>query len=188
MIDESILIGRYKKDIRVIVYRYLHSFQFGNKDSFHDDLFSEAYIAFILACRSFGLQSYELSLQQRTLCKLRIESALRVFIWKLHHMGGYNTQKLDRSRCLTETDIAADSGINMEELAGCRDDDYSRMHVADFLATLDDISRQIILRAMQGYDYRAIGSIVGMKCQSVDKRMQKIRDHYNRYISGESAA
>lgn len=189
MINETILLQKYDKDIRRIVNRYLYSTQLSSKCSFYEDLISEAILAFLVMCRSFDLQSYNLSNLQRTMCKNKIESTLRVYIWKMFNMGGYNNKAIDLSRSITISDILRNQDLNIDDVApNTYLDDFSKINVFDFLKTLTKIDVDLLWRILNGENAEEVSRQWNLCPSSIKRRLYRIRKKYINYEKTASAA
>lgn len=179
MVNETQLLQKYNKDIRRIVNSYLSSMYFPNSNSFYEDLISEATLAFLEACRSFHLDSPNLSDLQRTMCKNKILSALRVYIWKMHNMGGYNNRKIDLSRSVTFSDVLANRDQSIDDLiTSTHQDDYSTLEVADFLNQLPPNYKNMLTLLMEGFGMRQIENTLSVSHQMFSKRLKNVRKKY----------
>lgn len=189
MINETILLQRYDKDIRRIVNRYLYSTQFSTNCSFYEDLISEAFIAFLTMCRTFDLQSYDLTDLQRAMCKKKIESALRVYIWKMFNMGGYNNKRIDLSRSTTISDIIGDTDLSIDDVVpNTYRDDFSNAETSEFVKALKVIDAQLITLIDKGYSLRDVCRIWKKDIRAVVERLERIRKKYINYEKAASAA
>lgn len=189
MINETTLLQRYDKDIRRIVNRYLYSTQFSSNCSFYEDLISEAFVSFLIMCRTFDLQSYELTDLQRAMCKKKIESTLRVYIWKMFNMGGYNNRKIDLSRSTTISDVIGDTGLDLDEAApNTYLEDFSIPHVDDFMKILNKFDIRLLFSLISGKNIEEIAPSWGVNQSSMRRRLYKIRKKYINYENAASAA
>ena len=189
MINETILLQRYDKDIRRIVNRYLYSTQFSSNCSFYEDLISEAFVSFLIMCRTFDLQSYELTDLQRAMCKKKIESALRVYIWKMFNMGGYNNKRIDLSRSTTISDILGDTDLSIDDIVpNVYQDDFSMSVVRDFLKSLAKFDIGFLLKLISGDSPEQIGKSIGINPKTLREHLYRIRKKYINYEKAASAA
>lgn len=189
MVNETLLIQKYDKDVRRIVNSYLYSTHFSSKCSFYEDLISEAFLAFLSMCRAFDLQDAELSDLQRAMCKKKIESALRVYIWKMFNMGGYNNRKIDLSRSVTISDILGDTDLGIDDVApNTYQDDFSTCEMWDFVNSLTTKNKKLLFAIMQGYELRQIGKFWKQSHNSLSQRLAVIRKKYTNYLKTATAA
>lgn len=189
MINETILIQRYDKDIRRIVNRYLYSTQFSSNCSFYEDLISEAFIAFLIMCRTFDLQSYELTNLQRTMCKNKIESTLRVYIWKMFNMGGYNNRKIDLSRSTNISDVLGDTDLSIDDIVpNAYQDDFSDPETSEFMKSLKTVDTKLIVLLDSGYSIRDVCRMWKKDISTLVERVGRIRKKYINYEKAASAA
>lgn len=189
MVNETILLQKYDKDVRRIVNSYIYSSQFSLNCSFYEDLINEAFLAFLCMCRNFDLESYELTDLQRAMCKKKIESTLRVYIWKMYNMGGYNNRRIDLSRSVTISDVIGDTDYHIDDLApNTYDDDFSLIESKDFIDTLHHKNKSLLYLMMEGFELRQIGKLWGQSHASLSQRLNGIRKKYINYIEAASAA
>ena len=189
MVNESILLQKYDKDVRRIVNSYFYSLHFSTHCSFYEDLINEAFLAFLCMCRSFDLESYELTDLQRAMCKKKIESTLRVYIWKMYNMGGYNNRKIDLSRSTTISDVLGDTDLSIDEIVpNTYQDDFSYSEVKDFFNTLSSKNKNLLVALMKGYEMAQIGRMWGAATQTIWERRERIRQKYINYMKSATAA
>lgn len=189
MVNETLLIQKYDKDVRRIVNSYLYSTQFSSKCSFYEDLINEAFLAFLSMCRAFDLQDAELSDLQRAMCKKKIESVLRVYIWKMFNMGGYNNRKIDLSRSVTVSDVLGDTDLGIDDVVpNTYQDDFSACEIQDFWDSLTVSNKKFLYAIIQGYEVRQIAKKWGIAHQSLCERLFRIRKKYTNYLKNAIAA
>lgn len=189
MVNESVLLQKYDKDVRRIVNSYFYSLRFSTHCSFYEDLINEAFLAFLCMCRSFDLESYELTDLQRAMCKKKIESTLRVYVWKMFNMGGYNNQKIDLSRSTTISDVVGDTDLSIEEVVpNTYQDDFSRPEISDFFKQLKSTDFQLIQLLAQGYSMREVCSMWKRDIRALFERVERIRKKYTNYMKSATAA
>lgn len=189
MVNETLLIQKYDKDVRRIVNSYLYSTQFSSKCSFYEDLINEAFLAFLSMCRAFDLQDAELSDLQRAMCKKKIESVLRVYIWKMFNMGGYNNRKIDLSRSVTISDVLGDTDLGIDDVVpNTYQDDFSSPEVACFMCQLNKIDVGLVNLLDQGYTLRDVCRIWKRDISTLSQRINKIRKKYTNYLKNAIAA
>lgn len=180
MVNETALIQKYDKDIRRIVNRYLAKLQYSTKYySYYDDLISEAQIVFLVACREFNLENDTLTLLQRAMIKKKIESALRVFVWKMHNMGGYNNRTMILDRCITISDVLVGTGLDLDEVVPLPyDEDFTPIETNDFIKSLERFDQKILRLVMDGEPVENIGRILNRNKKTIFQRLEKIRNLY----------
>ena len=189
MIDETRLLQMYDRDIRIIVNRYLYLTQFSTNCSYYEDLISEARLAFLVMCRGFELQDYQLTDLQRAMIKNKIESVLRVYIWKVFNMGGYNNRKIDLSRSVTISDILRDGDLTIDDVVpNTYQEDFSKIESEDFLKSLSKKSSSLLILMMQGKNLREIGTRWKENHSSLSRRIQRIQQKYLAYAKAASIA
>lgn len=189
MVNESVLLQKYDKDVRRIVNRYFYSLHFSTHCSFYEDLINEAFLAFLCMCRSFDLESYELTDLQRAMCKKKIESTLRVYVWKMFNMGGYNNRKIDLSRSTTISDVLGDTDLHIDDIVpNTYQEDFSSTEATEFMASLSQKNRSLLYSIMNGLELRQIGKIWGQSHNSLSQRLEKIRQKYINYMKSATAA
>lgn len=189
MVNESILLQKYDKDVRRIVNSYFYSLRFSTHCSFYEDLINEAFLAFLCMCRSFDLESYELTDLQRAMCKKKIESTLRVYVWKMFNMGGYNNRKIDLSRSTTISDVLGDTDLSIDEvIPNTYQDDFTRVHVSDFLKTLTTFDINLLLKLIQGYCPEQVGVLWELNPKTLREHLYKMRKKYTNYMKSATAA
>lgn len=191
VIDETMLLKKYDRDIRKIVSQYIGRSQLYPKSIYalRDDLMSEAQLAFLTKTRSFQLDDDELDPLQRAMCKNAIESALRVYLWKQFNMGGYTNRRIDFTRSITISDLMGDSGMEIDDVVeSSYDIDDTPMNVFDFVRRLDSIGKTLLGALMLGYNYKEIGLVMHLSPQAVRIRHKKIQEKYKAYEARISAA
>lgn len=188
MINETKLLQKYNKDIRIIVNRYLYSLQFSTNCSYYDDLISEATLAFLIACRSFDLKDDNLTNLQRAFCKHKIESVLRVYIWKMHNMGGYNNRSIDPARNITISDVVADTDLEIDDFAhALYCEDFSYPYVESFISKLDPKESQVLRYLMSGFTMVDISRMWSRNEKVIRRKVQSIRRKFNQFYSANAA-
>lgn len=189
MINETLLLQKYDRDIRIIVNHYLISTQFSLSCSFYEDLISEATIAFLLMCRKFDLQDYRLTDLQRAMIKNKIESVLRVYIWKMFNMGGYNNRKIDLSRSVTISDILRDTDLTIDDVApNTYQEDFSNIYTEEFLHSLSSFDTELVRYLVLGYSLNQFGKLANKDIKTVFWHIERIRKKYIAYAKSASAA
>ena len=189
LINETLLLQKYDKDVRRIVNHYLYSTQFSTSCSFYEDLINEAFIAFLCMCRSFNLESYAITDLQRAMCKKKIESTLRVYIWKLFNMGGYNNKKIDLSRSVTISDILGDTDFTIDDVVpNIYQEDFSAPDTRSFFDMLKTQDIQLLNLLDKGYSFREICGLMKRDISTLVERANRIRQKYINYEKSASAA
>ena len=184
MVNETALLQKYDKDIRIIVNRYLFSVQFSTNCSFYEDLINEAFLAFLITCRSFDLDGLELTDLQRTMCKNKIESTLRVYIWKMYNMGGYNNHKIDLSRSVTISDVLGDTDLDIDDvIPNTYQEDFTFSIVEDFLSILSDREKSALKLILSGYTLSDIGNVWNRNEKVVRRKIKSIQAKYNDFAA-----
>lgn len=178
-IDENVLLAKYRKFILKQVSRYCVSLQIATSSQYYDDLFSEASIAFLLCCRTFSLESYALNAYQHAIVKNKIRSTLRVAVWKMFNMGGYNNRKIDYDRNIVISDILSDDYDSIDDMITDEfDTDFTSIEVNDFLNVLSQKDKDLIIKLMQGYSPVEISNMWGNDHRVVNQRLKKIQRLY----------
>lgn len=176
-IDEEQLLIRHAGFINREVRRYCILASV-NTTVHMDDLKSEATMAFLLCCRSFPLQSMELTPLEYSMCMNKMRSAMRVCYWKIMNMGGDNNKAIDLNRSITFTDICSVYSDGEEEsdidtvLGLGEEDDFSSVFVTDFLDTLPPIDRIILRMRMERESLGEISDAVHMKKPNIVKHLK----------------
>ena len=181
-IDENILIKKYERFLKGEVAKYCVSMQLPTQNIHFQDLLSEASIAFLLVCRSFNLDSYDLNAYQYVVVKNKIRSTLRVAMWKIFNMGGYNNRKIDYERNIVVSDILSNESDSIDDAVYCEfNEDFSDVEVSDFINQLSKKDADLLIKIMAGYTPVEIGKSWGNNHRVVSQRLNKIRKLYFKY-------
>lgn len=179
VIDENVLLEKYMKFIYREVSKYCISAQLATSSHYYADLFSEASIAFLICCRTFNLESYALSAYQYAVVKNKIRSALRVSLWKMFNMGGYNKKKIDNNRNIVVSDVLPADCDSIDDVFSAEfDSDFTSVEVDDFMKTLSPKDQDLISKLMCGYTTVEISSQWGNNHRVVLQRLKKIQKLY----------
>jgi DNA-directed RNA polymerase specialized sigma subunit len=64
---------------------------------------------------------------------------------------------------------------------GAFHEDYSTAFVLDFMDTLKQTHKEVVLRVLDGKDYRTIGDEFGISYQAIGNRMRRVKQHLAAY-------
>jgi hypothetical protein len=123
------------------------------------------------------------------MCKKKIESTLRVYIWKMFNMGGYNNKRIDLSRSTTISDVLGDTDLSIDDvMQNTYQDDFTAPEVRDFFDSLSDKNKRLLIAIMAGHELRNVSRMWGQAVQTICERLERIRKKYINYEKAASAA
>ena len=78
-----------------------------------------------------------------------------------------------------------DDGINGYGILRSRLSDFSKLSVVEFLSSLTDDERKIVLLRMSGYGKREASRVLDVSVYQLEKALSDIRRHYKDWSSEE---
>lgn len=157
---ETQLLVQYWRWIMGVCRKYAASTSIPLNSPLYEDMISEACIAFVQYCRENVLPESQFAPRDYFLCRLKMKSAMRVYIWRDKGMKGSNNRRIE-CRCETFSDMLRD-GETMENLIPGYVQDETRVDVRQFIKTLPENEQKVVVMAMMGYSMNTIAKALSV--------------------------
>ena len=196
--NEEALIQKYSRWIFKNVQAYCLGFRKWVDHYLKEDLYNEACLAFLSACRAMELDSYDLNAYQYGVCRNKIRSALRCYIWRHYNMGGDNKTQIDFGRSnlwsgyMAFLNESANEKFKFEDMDDSVQlmyvDDHSHVVIDDFARRLNKLDAEIVALICEGDNYAQISNKLKIPYRRVFRRINIIRTQLSTYMNAQRNA
>lgn len=183
-VNETELLRKYRKFILRAVFEFRVRCNISKSHPMYDDLVLEAQIAFLDECRKQMVDSLDLTAWQHACVKKRMLVCMRVFFWKAHNMGGYNTKAIDYSRSYTFTDFESESNNEFEDrVPSYNNIDDTQIDLEAFCKTLPQNLQSVIGYIIAGHNNTFIAEKLNVSVPTIGKWRMAAGNLYKNYLA-----